>query len=215
MFKDITEAWQTAVPIMEYDLADKYADYYRKKMRVAITGRQAKTDSTRNKTYTAEFAAMREYRANGGTTKTLNGKEIKKYFEKVKKSKTYQALCDNTEGSMPGEKHCFLEVANFRGATAGQATSYGAMRLPENGVCEYTILHEFAHLCGNMHHDLGFRRDVLKLASRFMGVEFAKILKKHFKNAKLRTNTNTKIKSPEQWLKDYQRMAKIRAMKGD
>ena len=42
----------------------------------------------------------------------------------------------------------------FRGATAGRACWNGVMELQENN-CPYTIIHEFAHLCGNMHHDIG------------------------------------------------------------
>ena len=102
-----------------------------------------------------------------------------------------------------------LEKANFRHATAGQATWYGAMRLKENN-CPYTIVHEFAHLCGNMHHDIGFRRDVIKLASMFMRKEFAMILKKKFKEAKLKITTGSHIMSPEQWIASVMRMEKIR-----
>ena len=55
--------------------------------------------------------------------------------------------------------------------------------LKENN-CPYTIIHEFAHLCGNMHHDIGFRRDVIKLASMFISKEFGNILKKQFQRCK-------------------------------
>ena len=87
------------------------------------------------------------------------------------------------------------------------------MRLQEQN-CEYTVIHEFAHLCGNMHHDIGFRRDVIKLASRFMGTAFAKILKAEFKKAKLKVTVPQNIKSPEKWLEDYKKMAALRAKRG-
>ena len=70
-----------------------------------------------------------------------------------------------------------------------KATWYSAIRLKENN-CPYTIIHEFAHLCGNIHHDIGFRRDVIKLASVFLGKEFGNILKKNFKDAKLKITIN-------------------------
>ena len=57
-------------------------------------------------------------------------------------------MCENTIGSSMGKLNVTIEKANFRHATAGQATWYGAMRLKENN-CPYTIVHEFAHLCGN------------------------------------------------------------------
>ena len=83
------------------------------------------------------------------------------------------------------------------------------MRLQQNN-CPYTIIHEFAHLCGNMHHDIGFRRDVIKLSSRFLGVEFAKMLKGQFKKAKLKTTVSQHIMTPEKWIESVMRMEKIR-----
>ena len=71
-------------------------------------------------------------------------------------------------------------------------------------------MHEFAHLCGNMHHDIGFRRDVIKLSSMFLGKEFGNILKKSFKNAKLKITTGSHIMSPEKWIESVVRMEKIR-----
>ena len=67
-----------------------------------------------------------------------------------------------------------------------------------------------AHLCGNMHHDIGFRRDVLKLSSRFLGTEFAGMLKQRFKDAKLKITTGNHIMSPEKWIESVVRMEKIR-----
>ena len=86
------------------------------------------------------------------------------------------------------------------------------MELQENN-CPYTIVHEFAHLCGNMHHDIGFRRDVIKLASMFLRKEFGNILKKCFKDAKLKITTGSHIMSPEQWIASVMRMEKIRESK--
>ena len=108
-----------------------------------------------------------------------------------------------------GHKQPTLELAHFRGATAGQATGYGHMRLAETN-CPYTIIHEFAHLCGNMHHDIGFRRDVIKLSSRFLGTEFAKMLKGQFKKAKLKVTVSQHIMTPEKWIESVMRMEKIR-----
>ena len=76
--------------------------------------------------------------------------------------------------------------------------------------CPYTIIHEFAHLCGNMHHDIGFRRDVIKLSSRFFGTEFAKMLKGQFKKAKLKVTVSQHIMTPEKWIESVMRMEKIR-----
>ena len=214
-FTNSTDAYQGALKIMGHDYANKYANYWSKKQKTIKSGKANFKDSGRQKTYNAEFKALAEYRSKSKENmldprfKTLNWKGSQKLFKKIAKSATYQKLCDNTVGSSKGRKNPTLEKANFRGATAGQATWFGAMRLKENN-CPYTIVHEFAHLCGNMHHDIGFRRDVIKLSSMFLGKEFGMILKKCFKEAKLKITTGSHIMSPEQWIASVIRMEKIR-----
>ena len=197
MFNNSTDAYQGALKIMGHDYANKYANYWSKKNKTIKSGKANFKDSGRQKTYNAEFQAIREYKhptleqtKNGADEdkrkaqfKKLNWKETVKYCKKIAKSKTYKKLCENTIGSSKGKLNVTIEKANFRHATAGQATWYGAIRLKEVN-CPYTIIHEFAHLCGNMHHDIGFRRDVIKLASVFIGKEFGNELKKQFKNMK-------------------------------
>ena len=144
MFNNSTDAYQSALKIMGHDYANKYANYWSKKNKTIKSGKANFKDSGRQKTYKAQF-------------KKLNWKETVKYCKKIAKSKTYKKLCENTIGSSKGKLNVTIEKANFRHATAGQATWYGAIRLKEVN-CPYTIIHEFAHLCGNMHHDIGFRR---------------------------------------------------------
>ena len=183
MINSSTDAYQAALKIMSHDYANKYANYWQKKQKVIKTGKANFKDAGRQKTYNAEFAAIAEYRAkypNDVKFKRLNWKQSQKYFKKIAKSKTYKDLCAKEDASRYGRLDPKLELAHFRGRTAGQATWYGTMRLAETN-CPYTIIHEFAHLCGNMHHDIGFRRDVIKLSSRFLGTEFAKMLKGQFK----------------------------------
>ena len=211
-FQSSTDAYQAAGKIMSHDYANKYANYWSKKQKTIKSGKANFKDSGRQKTYNAEFKALREYKSlypNDARFKFLNWKGSQKLFKKIAKSATYQKLCDNRVGSNVGRNNPTLEKANFRGATAGQATWFGAMRLKENN-CPYTIVHEFAHLCGNMHHDIGFRRDVIKLSSMFLGKEFGMILKKCFKEAKLKITTGSHIMSPEQWIASVMRMEKIR-----
>lgn len=207
-----TDAYQVASKIMSHDYANKYANYWSKKQKTIKSGKANFKDSGRQKTYNAEFSALNEYKKmypHDARFKRLDWKGSQKLFKKIAKSKTYYKLCDNEIGSTKKDYLPTLEKANFRHATAGQATWYGAMRLKENN-CPYTIVHEFAHLCGNMHHDIGFRRDVIKLASMFMRKEFAMILKKKFKEAKLKITTGSHIMSPEQWIASVMRMEKIR-----
>ena len=207
-----TDAFQAASKIMSHDYANKYANYWSKKQKTIKSGKANFKDSGRQKTYNAEFKAMREYKSlypNDARFKFLDWKGSQKLFKKISKSATYKKLCANEIGSSKKNYYPTLEKANFRHATAGQATWYGAMRLKENN-CPYTIVHEFAHLCGNMHHDIGFRRDVIKLSSMFLGKEFGMILKKCFKEAKLKITTGSHIMSPEQWIASVMRMEKIR-----
>ena len=158
MYNSSTDAYQAAAKIMSHDYANKYANYWSKKQKVIKTGKANFKDSGRQKTYNAEFAAIAEYRnkyPNDVKFKRLNWKQSQKYFKKIAKSKTYQDLCKKEDASRYGRLDPQLELAHFRGRTAGQATWYGTMRLQESN-CPYTIIHEFAHLCGNMHHDIGF-----------------------------------------------------------
>ena len=212
MYKSSTDAYQGALKIMSHDYANKYANYWGKKQKVIKTGKANFKDAGRQKTYNAEFAAIAEYRnkyPNDVKFKRLDWKQSQKYFKKIAKSKTYKDICVKQDASRPGVTQPTLEKANFRGRTAGQATWYGSMRLAETN-CPYTIVHEFAHLCGNMHHDIGFRRDVIKLSSRFLGTEFAKMLKGQFKKAKLKVTVSQHIMTPEKWIESVMRMEKIR-----
>ena len=212
MYKTSTDAYQAAAKIMSHEYANKYANYWMKKNRTIKTGKANRKDAGRQKTYNAEFAAIAEYKnkyPNCTKFKRLNWKQSERYFKKIAKSKTYKALCAKEDASRYGRLDPALELAHFRGRTAGQATWYGTMRLQQNN-CPYTIIHEFAHLCGNMHHDIGFRRDVIKLASMFISKEFGNILKKSFKDAKLKITTGNHIMTPEKWIESVVRMEKIR-----
>ncbi len=215
MYNSSTDAYQDASNIMAHEYANKYADYWTKKKKTIKSGKANFKDSGRQKTYNAEFAALREYKGmypKDARFKFLDWKGSQKLFKKIAKSATYKKLCENEVGSSLTSTNCSLVKKKFRGATAGRATWYGAMELQENN-CPYTIVHEFAHLCGNMHHDIGFRRDVIKLSSMFLGKEFGMILKKCFKDAKLKITTGSHIMSPEQWIASVMRMEKIRESK--
>ena len=197
---------------MGHEYANKYANYWSKKNKTIKSGKANFKDSGRQKTYNAEFAALAEYRKlypNNKKTAILNWKGTEKLFKKIAKSKTYLKLCENEVGSTKKTTMPTLVKKSFRGATAGRATWYGAMELQEHN-CPYTVIHEFAHLCGNMHHDIGFRRDVIKLASMFISKEFGNILKKSFKDAKLKITTGNHIMTPEKWIESVVRMEKIR-----
>ena len=127
-----TDAYQAASKIMSHDYANKYANYWSKKNKTIKSGKANIKDSGRQKTYNAEFAALAEYRKlypNDARFKRLDWKGTVKLCKKNAKSKTYKKLCENTVGSSVGKINVTIEKANFRHATAGQATWYGAIRL--------------------------------------------------------------------------------------
>jgi len=129
-FTNSTDAYQAASKIMSHDYANKYANYWSKKNKTIKSGKANFKDSGRQKTYNAEFKALREYKKlypNDARFKFLNWKGSQKLFKKIAKSATYRKLCENGIGSTVKSTMPTLEKANFRGATAGRATWYGAM----------------------------------------------------------------------------------------
>ena len=65
-----------------------------------------------------------------------------------------------------------------------------------------------------MHHDVGFRQDLVKLVSRFLGVKYAKQLKAEFKERKLKMSVSKNVLSPQDWLDNYNKMAAMRSKVG-
>ena len=62
-FTNSTDAYQAASKIMSHDYANKYANYWSKKNKTIKSGKSANfKDSGRQKTYNAEFKAIREYK---------------------------------------------------------------------------------------------------------------------------------------------------------
>jgi len=78
---------------------------------------------------------------------------------------------------------------------------------------EYVLLHELAHSSGNMHHDISFRKDLLRLVSRFIGRDAAKILKEEFKNAGLKMSRKASILDPVEWNRRQERLVILRSKK--
>ena len=205
-----TDAYQMAVGKMGHDLAMKYADYFSKKQKQQKTGRlqNSYVDSGKNKVYKSEWATERKFPE---VKQSMTEKEITKFFKRVVKSKTYQTLSEKGNSNPKLE---FMKTVNWNARIAGQAT-YGKIRLqPSCGMNKWVVLHELAHTAGHMHHDLPFRQALLKLISRFLGVEVAKELKRQFRKNKVKMTVSQTIKSPEKWLQDYNKMAALRAKRG-
>ena len=207
--QDAYDAYKAALATnkMGNDLANKYANYVAKKLKQQKTGRlqNSYVDSGRNKVYKSEWATERKFPE---CKKSMTEKEVTKFFKRVVKSKTYQSLSEKGCSNPSLE---FMKTVNYNARIAGQATSYGKIRLqPSCGMNKWVILHELAHTAGHMHHDLPFRQTLVKLISRFLGTEVAKELKRQFRAHKVKMSVSQTIKSPLKWLEDYNKMAAMR-----
>ena len=179
MFTNSTDAYQSALKIMGHEYANKYANYWTKKTKLSsLVNQTSKTLVDKRHTMQSSLL-LQSIVSYIQTIKNCNSKlkGTEKLFKKIAKSKTYQKLCENQIGSNGGHKNPTLVKQTFVMQPLVKTTWYGAMKLKEHN-CPYTVIHEFAHLCGNMHHDIGFRRDVIKLASMFISKEFGNILKR-------------------------------------
>jgi hypothetical protein len=175
-----------------------YDRYLKKHDSIKKRGRVVHNDSERQKVYNAEFAFGHDH---GYGQKFKTEGDVQKYLKKVKKSKTWEKL--------GGHKNVRIQTTAMR-SSAGMAYPGGRIELSsKHGMNEYVLLHEMAHQCGNMHHDVGFRQDLLSLVSRFMGRVASKKLKAQFKKSKLRLSWPSE-KEPEQWLNMYCRTASMR-----
>lgn len=179
----------------------KYLIYRMDRKRTIRRGRTAFKDSMQSRVYEAE--AQFHYNAGYGH-KYKNITECEKYIKQVTKSKLWASLCG-------GDRKVITVSNSSMRRYAGIA--YGShIKLAPSGYNQYTILHELAHCCGNMHHDISFRQDLLKLVSRFMGREQAKVLKHAFKTHGLKLSMKQNVKEPDVWLRQYERLTKVREL---
>lgn len=178
----------------------KYLNYRMDRTRKVTRGRTAYKDSMQSRVYEAE-AQYTYNMGNGKKFKTIE--ECEKYVKQVTKSKLWADLC--------GGDSKVITVGTM-GSRRWAGMAYGShINLSIGGYNQYTILHELAHCCGNMHHDISFRRDLLKLVSRFLGRENAACLKKAFKTHGLKLSMKSSVKEPLEWFETYNRMAEMRA----
>lgn len=186
----------------------KYLDYQTKRERTIKRGRAAFKDSERSKLYEAERAWVRDLKKHGLSYKQFdNYQQAEKRLKQITKSKLWKDLTANK-----GHRDVYLiEKKNVsNAATAGMSWGYKIQLDRNYGLQEKTLIHELAHSSGNMHHGLSFRLDHVKLVSRFMGREHAKLLKKSYRAHGLRMNMKQKVKTPDEWLASYNKMMEIR-----
>lgn len=179
-----------------------YSRYYVKQSQIKQRGRASFQDGSRSKVYKAEWAFQRKA-GSGKQFATL--KDAQQYVQKVISSKTWTALGGSTSVRLEQKKDM-----GSRSRTAGLAHHGGLIVLcPRYGMNEYTVLHELAHQCGHMHHDLTFRLCIVDLVSRFMGKELGQMLKAAFREGGLKMSKRAE-KTPQAWLEAYCRAAVAR-----
>lgn len=187
----------------------EYQTYLIKHERKQNKGAAYTRDSERLKTYRAEWAFGS---ANGQGKEFSTIEEVQKFVEKVCKSKTWAKLWEENERMQKLTKTVPVKMkqTGHGRRTAAFTNGYSITVDPLCGMNEYTMLHELTHCLGHMHHGRSFRRDLLKLVSRFMGRDSATALKGEFKKAKLPCGEPRKPLSYEQWMAARIRMEKIR-----
>lgn len=184
----------------------KYLNYRMDRETKIKRGRTAYKDSMQSRVYEAE-AQYTYNMGNGKKFKTIE--ECEQYVKQVTKSKLWAELCSDmlvdrsviTVGQLGGRRWAGMAYGNH-------------INLSVSGFNQYVILHELAHCCGNMHHDISFRRDLLRLVSRFLGRENAKVLKNAFKTHGLKLTMKQSVKEPLEWFATYNKMAEMRSRRG-
>ena len=125
MYNSSTDAYQDASNIMAHEYANKYADYWTKKTKTIKSGKANFKDSGRQKTYNAEFRALRAYKdkyPNDARFKFLDWKGSQKLFKKIAKSATYKKLCENEVGSTKKSTNSFANSLVLRLSSEGGET---------------------------------------------------------------------------------------------
>ena len=180
--------------MIKYDKIE-YQTYLLKHSRKQNKGAVG-NDTEKTKTYTAEWRFEQQLR---NKIKDFgNIVEAQKYATKVVKSKTWRKLLDEKDRSLSTVNVVAKKRSTGRN-TAGWARGNTVTLDMMCGLDEYTLLHEMAHCLGNWHHGRSFRRDLLKLVSRFMGSDAAKTLKASFKESKLPCGEPRKPLSFDAW----------------
>lgn len=192
------------------ELAGKYNDYYVKKIKIQKTGRSSeKRDASRSKVYDAEGKFRAKFPM---IVEIITEEEAIKFFDEVIQSDLYKELSNNNYPRLVIKD--VIKASKLKGKyAAGQATQSCVELSRECGLKKATILHELSHTCGNLHHDIKFREDEIKLVKEFFGNKYAAELNRCFKSNNLKTKVPNKIMEPQEWFKNYEKITNARKLK--
>lgn len=192
----------------QYENRMQYNEYLRKHERKQNKGAIG-TDSEKTKTYKSEWAFQKEFKE---IVQFNNIHDAQKRADQITKSSTWKKLREEKGRTVRDVRVVEKQRSTGRG-TAGWASGDKITLDQICGLDEYTLLHEMAHCLGNWHHGRSFRRDLLKLVSRFMGKDAATLLKQKFKEKKLACGEPRKPMEFDAWLESRERMMKMRGEK--
>ena len=188
-----------------------YSNYLVRHRQKQNKGAGGSRDSEMTKTYKAEWAAQADMRAMGLYPTFSDIKEAQRFTKKVCRSKTWAKLYEENRSYKPTDDLVVrLKMTGHGRKTAGFTNGRRIVLDPYAGMNVYVLLHEMTHCLGHMHHGRSFRRDLLKLVSRFMGRSQAAVLKNAFKAHKLPCGDARKPLSFEAWKAARDRMKNAR-----
>lgn len=188
------------------DLKNQYQHYLMRQRASDNKGARGK-DSEKTKTYKCEWAFQREY----GKIKQFDTiRQAQKRCDQITQSDTWKKLRLEKDRKVM-DVTVKSKARNTGRKTAGWARGNTITLDMIVGLDEYTLIHEMTHCLGNWHHGRSFRRDLLKLVSRFMGRDAATILKAKFKEKKLACGEPRKPMSFDKWVDAKMRMTKMRS----
>ena len=196
-------------------LMTEYNQYLFKQKAKQNRGQGSK-DSERSKTYQSEWAFGKEDPNLTNIRPFKDIEEARKFALRVTKSNTWIklwkiAIDSDVTRIFFGQPDIRVMSKNKNGrGYAGQTDGTNITLNIKTGLDNYTMIHELAHCLGHMHHGRSFRQTLLKLVSRFMGTEPAKMLKSEFKKRKLACGDARKPMSFDQWLFSRNRMQQMR-----
>ena len=201
---DQVNEWRNAG--YETNLIQGYIDYLQKQKMGQNKGTYGK-DSEKTKTYKCEWAFQRAYQVKEFDTI----RQAQKRCDQITRSALWAKLREEKGRSRMLSLNVNSKERNTGRNTAGWARGNTITLDLICGNDEYTLIHEMAHCLGNWHHGRSFRRDLLKLVSRFMGRDAATILKAKFKEKKLACGEPRKPLAFEKWIEAKERMTKMRS----
>ena len=171
-------------------------------------------DSEKAKVYLAEHHAENQFTSN---YRMHSIEDVQALVDRIQKSEVFAGHRPKIGSQYFNRPIKVIPTRSNR--WAGEAFYYEReLKISTTELCGammlYTVIHEMAHMAGNLHHGRTFRNCLLDLVKEFMSDEDHDILLAEFKKSKLQVGAAKKPKTYKQWKANRVRMEKVRAAKG-